>query len=562
MYQEEIISMDEMPKRLVEISQELKDGKLPRKYKVRALLKWFGATRRGSNVLSDIKTALANLGLQTDPILDSAGIDERIRFVSAFAQIIDGHGNDHSLALDGDGKVIADAPESEDQLEPDSDDDQPAQKPDDRPVTSQSSDWTISALRDKLDRGQLDLQPKFQREYVWNTRPELPSRLIESLLLEIPIPPIYFGKVAEGRLEMIDGQQRLTTLVNFVSNKFPLRKLHRMASLNHKFFKDLTKQEQEKILDTPIRSIVIDAGVNTDLRYEVFERLNRGSMTLNEQELRNCVYRGPFNDLLAELEMDLYWRKAKGGGEPEGRFKEREMILRFFAFANRLSNYTGNLKRFLNEYMGQYAPRDPQDLKAHAVILKQTMQNICAVFGDKSARLYEVNPRSNKGVWDTKFSVMALDIQASALIGRPTSKVQQAAEQIRELFLFSLLTDREMQDAISKRTGSTVQTKLRWTKFRALVDPIIDGTVVEPRFFDFQFRKDLYEKSPICQLCKNQIHSLDDSTVDHVHPYSRGGKTNASNAQLGNLLTGAAMHVKMLISRVTSRPDRHNMGVN
>jgi hypothetical protein len=75
---------------------------------------------------------------------------------------------------------------------------------------------------------------------------------------------------------MIDGQQRLTTLVKF-ANQFPLRKLHRMSSLNHEFFKDLTKQEQEKILDTPIRSIVIDAGVNMDLRYEIFERLNRGS---------------------------------------------------------------------------------------------------------------------------------------------------------------------------------------------------------------------------------------------------------------------------------------------
>ena len=253
------------------------------------------------------------------------------------------------------------SPFSEDQLEPEVDEEQPIVKPDDRPVTSQGSDWTISALRDELDRGQLDLQPKFHREYVWNLRPELPSRLIESPLLEIQIPPIYFGKVNQGRLEMIDGQQRLTTLVNFVSNKFPLRKLQRMASLNQKFFKDLTKQQQEKILDTPIRSIVIDAGANTELRYEVFERLNRGSMTLNEQELRNCVYRG-----LAELEKDSYWRKSKGGDEPEGRFKEREVILRFFAFANRLPQYSGNLKRFLNEYMGQYAPREPQDLKGHA----------------------------------------------------------------------------------------------------------------------------------------------------------------------------------------------------
>ena len=127
------------------------------------------------------------------------------------------------------------------------------------------------------------------------------SRLIESLLLEIPIPPIYFGQDMSGRLEMIDGQERLTTLIKFVSNDFPLRKLNRMASLNHKYFKDLSTPMQRKILDTPIRSITIDVATNSDLRYEVFERLNRGSMALNEQELRNCVYRGPFNGLLANL---------------------------------------------------------------------------------------------------------------------------------------------------------------------------------------------------------------------------------------------------------------------
>ena len=285
----------------------------------------------------------------------------------------------------------------------------------------------VWCLRDKLDRGQLVLQPKFQREYVWNTKPELPSRLIESLLLEIPIPPIYFGKVAEGRLEVIDGQQRLTTLITFVSNQFPLQKLRSLNSLNGKLFRELTKQQQEKILDTPIRSIVIDAAGNTELRYEVFERLNRGSMVLNEQELRNCLYRGPFNDLLAELEMDNYWRKVKGGSAPEGRFKEREMILRFFAFADRLQQYAGNLKQFLNEYMARFAPREPSELKEHANLFRQTMQNVYSVFGERSARLYDVNPRTNKGTWDTKFSVNALDIQASALMNRPNTKVQKAA---------------------------------------------------------------------------------------------------------------------------------------
>jgi 5-methylcytosine-specific restriction endonuclease McrA len=219
------------------------------------------------------------------------------------------------------------------------------------------------------------------------------------------------------------------------------------------------------------------------------------------------------------------------------------MILRFFAFANRLANYTGSLKRFLNEYMGQYAPKEPQDLKTHTTLFRQTMPNIYAVFGEKAGRLYEVNPRNNKGSWETKFSVTALEIQASALVGRAPAKVQQAAEQIRKLF--TMLTDLELQDAISKRTGSTSQTKVRWTKFRAMVDPIIEGTIVEPRFFSYGFRKELYEKSDECKLCSGQIHVFDDCTVDHITPYSKGGKTVPENAQLAHRGCNARKNAQM-----------------
>jgi hypothetical protein len=511
----------------------------------------------------EIQAALANVGLGTEPSLSDVRIDDPVRFVNLpqtqsllsiaeptseepTSELPSQRGLESSATItNADRQPESEVSEVNDEFEAEQEDEQITTKPDDRPVTSQSSDWTISSLRDKLDRGQLDLQPKFQREYVWNTKPELPSRLIESLLLEIPIPPIYFGKVAEGRLEVIDGQQRLTTLVDFVSNQFALRKLRSMASLNEKRFKDLTKQQQEKILDTPIRSIVIDAAGNTELRYEVFERLNRGSMILNEQELRNCLYRGPFNDLLAELEMDSYWRKAKGGSSPEGRFKERETILRFFAFADRISQYAGSLKQFLNEYMARYAPREQNELKVHAGLFRQTMQNVYAVFGEKSARLYDVNLRTNRGNWETKFSVTALDIQASALMNRPAVKVQKAAEQIRELFLFTLLTDNEMKDAISKRTASSAQTRIRWTKFRQLIDPIIDGTVIEPRFFEYEFRKQLFEESDLCRLCKNQIHTFEDCTVDHIVPYSKGGKTIQENAQLAHRGCNAKKNAQM-----------------
>lgn len=544
-----------VPKQVLEISDRLKSGRAVRRHTVRSVLKWFGAVRRGSNVVPDIKTALASLGLGTDPELDKTGIDDLVRFFLRTADSSDAERNpDSKRSLPVPAYPFDDPPpdvdatalptaakdggdtDTDDQLEPENGEEEPVgAKPDERPVTSQSNDWNISTLREKMERGCLVLQPSYQREYVWKLKPELRPRLIESLLLEIPIPPIYFGRVSEGILEVIDGQQRLRTLIDFVSNQFALSRLHSMSSLNGKFFKDLTKAQQEKIRDATIRSVVIDAAGSTELRYEIFERLNRGSMVLNEQEIRNCAYRGPFNDLLCQLEREPCWRKVKGGELPDARFKEREMILRFFAFADRQPQYTGNLKRFLNDYMGRYAPRDSDHLKAHVLLFRQTMQNIYAVFGDKSARSYDVEDhRTNNGGWDTKFLVTVFDIQAAALMNRPPAKVQQAAEQIREMFLFTMLTDSELRDAMSKRTGGAAQTRIRWTRFRSLVDTAIDGTMVEPRFFDFEFRTRLWNRSHTCALCHNEIHTFEDATVDHKTPYSRGGKTVPENAQLAH----------------------------
>ena len=365
---------------------------------------------------------------------------------------------------------------------------------DDRAVSSQPFDWTISTLREKYERGQIDLQPTYQRDYVWALKPELPSRLIESLLLEIPIPPIYFGKMPGKRLEVIDGQQRLTTLIRFVRNDFALQRLQRIGTLNGKYFHDMSEEQQAMVLDATIRTIVIDAGHNHNLRYEVFERLNRGAMPLNEQELRNCVYRGPFCDLLAELENDPTWRKVKGGDKPDPRFLEREMILRFFAFANRIDHYAGNLKRFLNDYMATYAPKDQVQINAQAAMFRQTMQNIYIVFGPNAGRLYSTGTEdrpTTEGKWDTRFSISAFDIQASALIGYTHAKVQAAAEQIREAYIFYLLTNPQVRLAISRQPAGKAATKLRWFGFKTEVQNILGQAVVEPRFFSFEIRRTL-----------------------------------------------------------------------
>lgn len=419
---------------------------------------------------------------------------------------------------------------------------------DDRPITSQPSDWTISTLREKHERGQIDLQPPYQREYVWNLKPELPSRLIESLLLQIPIPPIYFGKLPNRRLEVIDGQQRLTTLIRFVRNEFPLQRLQRIGTLNGKRFHDMSEEQQTTILDATIHTIVIDAGHNDNLRYEVFERLNRGSMPLNEQELRNCVYRGPFCDLLAVLENDLMWRKVKGGDKPDPRFLEREMILRFFAFANRIDHYAGNLKRFLNDYMSTYAPRDQAQIDNLKAMFRQTMQNLSIVFGTNAGRLYSTGTEdrpTTDGKWDTRFSISAFDIQASALIGHTPAKVQAASEQIREAYIFYLLTNPHVRLAISRQPAGKEATKLRWFGFKTEVQSIMSQVAIEPRFFSYEIRRQLHVTNPVCAICKNQIHSFEDSTVDHIQPYSKGGKTVLANAQLVHRSCGARKYTRL-----------------
>jgi hypothetical protein len=311
-----------------------------------------------------------------------------------------------------------------------------------------------------------------------------------------------------------------------------------MSSLNGKHFKDLTDEQQDKIYDSSqIRSIVINTGQRPDLRYEVFERLNRGSVALTEQELRNSLYRGSFNDLLAQMEENYRWRKVKGSDEPEPRFKEREIILRFFSFADRMDSYKGNLKRFLNEYMGVYAPNDELLLEEQETMFKETMRNIYDVFGSRSARLYVTDIESSSevhGRWESKFSVSAFDIQSSAMIGQDNEKVQKAAEQIREAYLFLLLTNFEVRDAIRGQTSSADKTKTRWFSFKAKVQDILANTETEPRFFSHEERRELYDDSPLCKICGNEVHSFEDCTVDHIQPYSKGGKTALANAQLAH----------------------------
>ena len=175
------------------------------------------------------------------------------------------------------------------------------------------------------------------------------------------------------------------------------------------------------------------------------------------------------------------------------------------------------------------------------------------VFGPNAGRLYNTGTEDQptiEGKWDTRFSISAFDIQAAALLGHTPAKVQMAAEQIREAYIFYLLTNPQVRLAISHRTASKAPTKSRWFGFKAEVQYILNQIVAEPRFFSYAVRKQLYDASPMCAICQNQIHSFDDCTVDHIHPYSKGGKTVLTNAQLAHRSCNARKNNSLQIEKV------------
>ena len=191
------------------------------------------------------------------------------------------------------------------------------------------------SIIDKINRGKVNLRPSYQREYVWTTRTA--SRLVESLLLNVPIPTMFFHETERGNLEVVDGKQRLTSVWAFMMGEFPdgtpfkLNGLEVYTELNGRTFGQLSEAQQETIKDYPLNVHTITRDTPPDFVFEVFERLNMGATQLNEQELRNCIYQGSYTELLGSLARNPHLLRMERSPAPHLRMRDRELILRFFA---------------------------------------------------------------------------------------------------------------------------------------------------------------------------------------------------------------------------------------
>jgi hypothetical protein len=230
---------------------------------------------------------------------------------------------------------------------------------------------TVRELLTMAEKGELHRAPEYQRKFRWDEEAE--SRLVESLLLGLPVPNLFFATNTDGSWEVVDGLQRLSTLIHFaLDNATQLKEIRKREPLRltglRKLdqFNDLTFAE----LPTPIQLTFTKRGFGVtalsdksdpDTRFDTFERLNRGALALTPQEVRACIYQGTLNNLLRELaELPNFKTLVKLQAPNEDNATREELVLKFFAYRHGRASFKGNVKTFLNEWME--ANQDPDNI--------------------------------------------------------------------------------------------------------------------------------------------------------------------------------------------------------
>ena len=249
-----------------------------------------------------------------------------------------------------------------------------------RRVDFDTFDISVKELASMVEQQIVDIAPEYQRQFRWPD--ENQSRFIESVFLGIPIPSLFMAANKDGSWELIDGVQRLSTLIHFSGTKEQREKIGLKSALrlsgmtvltefNGKTFEDIPQTIRLKFTLRPLKVTTLSDKSDLKVRFDLFERLNTGGVSLTDQEIRACVYRGPFNDFIEKLSENEDYKKClnltpvkKSDGT------RQEYVLRFFAYLHARSNFEHSVVDFLNDYMS--ASSKDFDYNKNQIIFEKT----------------------------------------------------------------------------------------------------------------------------------------------------------------------------------------------
>lgn len=408
-----------------------------------------------------------------------------------------------------------------------------------RKIIWQAKDFSIREFQTMKHEGDLILQPEYQRNFVASN--QIATRLIESVLMDVPIPVIYLAEEKDGTFSVIDGQQRLTSFISFVEGKFPngtefrLNGLKVIPELNRKTFAQLDKELQTKIKTTTIHSIIIKKESNEDIKFEIFERLNTGATKLNEDEIRNTVYRGKYIKLLAELANNEIFDNLVRKDTYKVRMIYRGLVLRFLALSEKsYLNYKSPMKQFCNKELRENRDLSETKAKEYKERFLHCLDLVKIVFGTRAFRRYIPGKQdSPQGSWaEDQINLALFDLQMVGFRNYSKNEILAKADYIREALLDLMINNEEFQLLIAYKTSDTDNVKRRFRIWMDTLEEIIGSNSYQQRVFPFSIKEKLFNEKPYCAISGQRILAIEDAEVDHIVPYSKGGPTTLENAQL------------------------------
>lgn len=261
-----------------------------------------------------------------------------------------------------------------------------------RKLRTETYDFSVATICDYMKNGNIIIPP-YQRGYVWGQIQA--SRLIESLITNCPIPVIYLSQGSDEILSVIDGNQRLTSILKYIDDEYELHGLTTFPELDGLKYSDMDPRFQRHIKNRTLRCICILKDTHPQIKFDVFERLNTGSVKLSAHELRHGLYMGSLMKLIESLSENKMLR-ALTLTKNDKRMKADELVLRFFAFSERWRDYNKPLANFLNIYCENNRQMDDIRQNELSLLFQRTLNTINEVLGEKAFKTYDANNKNAK----------------------------------------------------------------------------------------------------------------------------------------------------------------------
>ena len=327
----------------------------------------------------------------------------------------------------------------------------------------------VDQLVSRIDHGEVDLAPDFQRMAgIWND--ERKSRLLESLLLRIPIPVFYVAADEDDKWSVVDGIQRTSSIYTYVKGRFRLSRLEYLTRLDGFRYADLPRPLQRRISETQLVVNVIEPGTPQEVMFNIFRRINTGGKMLNGQEIRHALHPGAVRDYLKELAGAKEFLEATDGSIRIDRMADRECVLRFLAFhINPWEEYAANdLDGYLGRTMEKVNAMGSSERTCISQDFRRAMEAAFLIFGNDAFR-------KRYNYTDTRYPISkalfeAWSVGLARRSGNEIDVLVDQRTQVKERFISLMKEDQDFDTAISYSTGNPVRVKKRFQAIDALLE--------------------------------------------------------------------------------------------